>query len=93
VTALITKAGGKPTPAAVAYELGGPANSPGPGAGAGRPDRARAAAQGYADLVAAAPGPAGRAPAAWLADAAVRAAAWSGSVEPSPGSPTTRTGA
>lgn len=86
VTALIVQAGGKPTPAAVAYELGGPANSPAQvRALAARIERA--AAQGYAVLIGSAPGPARRAPASWLADAAVRAAAWSGSVDAFPGLP------
>ena len=84
VTGLVNKAGGQPAPAAVAYALAGPVTTP---------TQARAlaarieqgAAAGYADLVAAAPPGDRTPPAAWLADAAVRAAAWSGQVETFPG--------
>ena len=89
VTALVTKAGGQPTPADVAYALGGPVTTPTQArALAARVEQGAAA--GYGDLVAAVE-PADRAaPAAWLADAAIRAAAWSGQVETVPGLTGTR---
>jgi Domain of unknown function (DUF4439) len=84
VTLLIGQAGGLPTPAAVAYELGGPVTSPSQArALAARMERGVAAT--YADLVGSVPGSGRAAPAAWLADAAVRAAGWSGRVDTFPG--------
>jgi Domain of unknown function (DUF4439) len=84
VTALIIAAGAQPTPAAVAYELGGKVVSPAQArALAARIEQGVAAT--YADAVGAGTGQLRTTAAGWLTDAAVRAAAWSGAADTFPG--------
>ncbi|HEY5032687.1 MAG TPA: ferritin-like domain-containing protein [Actinomycetes bacterium] len=84
ISLLVTRAGAQPTPAAVAYQLGSPVTtSTQARALAAQVERRLEAV--YVQLVGAAPADARRAPAAWLADAAVRTAAWSGHVDDFPG--------
>jgi hypothetical protein len=83
---LLQTAGVQPTPAAVAYDLGGPV----PTTVAARALAARVeagAAATYADLVTAASGALRRTAAGWLADAAVRETGWSGRPPSFPGLP------
>jgi Domain of unknown function (DUF4439) len=84
VTTMITAAGGQPTPAAAAYDLGGPATTPTQArALAARIEQGAAAT--YAALVGAGGAAARAAGAGWLADAAVRQTGWSGVPETFPG--------
>src|SRR5207244_1319291 len=88
LTALVTAAGATPTPAAAAYDVGGQV----PTAAAARALAAeveRGAARTYADLVAAGHDGTRTGAAAWLADAAVREAGWSGTGPTFPGLPGT----
>lgn len=86
VTSMIVEASAQPTPAAVAYDLGGPVVT-------ANEARAlvlrieRAVAGTYADLVGASPATARATAAGWLADAAVRAQSWSGLADAFPGLP------
>ncbi len=81
---LVSAAGGEPVVAQPAYDLGGPVVTTAQAAGlAARIELAVAAA--FADLVAASQGTERTVPAAWLTDAAVRAAGWSGSPAAFPG--------
>ena len=84
VTALVTAAGGQPTPAAVAYDIGAPVTAAALArALALRVERAVAGT--YADLVGAAPAGSRATPAGWLADSAIRASQWSGVADAFPG--------
>jgi Domain of unknown function (DUF4439) len=84
VTTALLAAGAQPTAAAAAYDLGGPASTPAQArALAARIERGAAAT--YAGLVGAGDQAARVTGAGWLADAAVRQAAWSGVPETFPG--------
>ncbi len=84
ISALVTRAGAQPSPAAVAYQLGSPVTtSTQARALAAHVERRLAAV--YVQLVGAAAADQRAAPAAWLADASVRTAAWSGQVDDFPG--------
>ena len=86
LTRLVAGTGAQPTAAAVAYDLGGPvATAPAARRLAGLVETRVAAT--YADVVGAADGAVRRAAAGWLADAAVRAASWSGRPAAFPGLP------
>ena len=88
VEVLVTQAGAQPTPAAAGYDLGGPVfNAEQARALAARIEQG--AARTYADLTGSSTGSLRAVGAGWLADAAVRAASWSGRPETFPGlSPT-----
>lgn len=84
VSLLVTAAGGQPTPAAVGYDLGAAVTSAAQArALAARIEQGVAAT--YADLVSAAAAAQRSSAAAWLSDAAVRAASWSGHPQTFPG--------
>jgi len=86
LTGLVEAVGATPTAAAAAYDLGGPVTTATDArALAARVERG--AAMTYADVVAAGSGSLRSAAAAWLADAAVREAGWSGTAPTFPGLP------
>jgi Domain of unknown function (DUF4439) len=84
VTALIVAAGAQPVAAAAAYALGAPASTPPQARELAAAVEQRAAAT-YAGLVAVSSGAVRATAAAWLADAAVRQAGWSGHADTFPG--------
>ena len=86
LTRLVADAGAQPTPAAVAYELGGPVGTAAAARQLAAQVETRVAAT-YADVVAATTGTVRQAGAGWLADAAVRAVTWSGRPAAFPGLP------
>jgi Domain of unknown function (DUF4439) len=84
VAALIVAAGGQPVPAAPAYDLAVPARTPAQAEALAGIVEERAAVT-YASLVAASAGAIRSSAAAWLTDAAVRQAGWSGRAATFPG--------
>lgn len=86
VTALIVAAGAQPVTAAAAYSLGAPATTPVQARELAATVEHRAAAT-YAALVAVSSGAVRASAAAWLVDAAVRQARWSGHADTFPGLP------
>lgn len=86
ITRMVADIGAAPTPAAVAYDLGGPVVTATAARALAATVETRAAAT-YADVVAAGTGGLRQAAAAWLADAAVRATTWSAPPATFPGMP------
>ena len=86
ITRLLTGAGATPTPAAAAYDLGGPVSTSTAARALAAGVETRAAAT-YADVVGAATGAVRQSAALWLADAAVRSTGWSGRPATFPGLP------
>ena len=86
ITRMLTDAGATPTPAAAAYDLGGPVLTAAAARTLAAGVETRAAAT-YADVVSAASGSVRQGASLWLADASVRATGWSGQPAAFPGLP------